>query len=102
MIDRARTGDVVHSLGFEFPSVMGAEPLRNFSANGNVGTLGICRPLIQRGNPMEWIIVGMMIGFVALLVSSVEIGPPRQLIRVVDRDTESHIQYLRARQRWMD
>jgi hypothetical protein len=51
---------------------------------------------------MEWIIVGMMIGFVALLVSSVEIGPPRQLIRVVDRDTESHIQYLRARQRWMD
>jgi hypothetical protein len=51
---------------------------------------------------MEWIIVGMMIGFVALLVSSVDVSPPRQLIRVVDRDTERHIQYLRAQQRWMD
>jgi hypothetical protein len=51
---------------------------------------------------MELIIVGMMIGFVALLVSSVEISPPRQLIRVVDRDTEIHIQYVRARQRWID
>lgn len=51
---------------------------------------------------MELIIVGMMIGFVALLVSSVEISPPRQLIRVVDRDTEIHIQYVRARQGWMD
>lgn len=51
---------------------------------------------------MELIIVGMMIGFVALLVSSVEISPPRQLIRVVDRDTEIHIQYVRSRQRWMD
>ena len=51
---------------------------------------------------MEWIIVSMMIGFVALLVGSVEFSPPRQAIRVVDRDTELQIEYLRARQRWMD
>jgi hypothetical protein len=47
MIDRACTGDVVQALGFELPSVMGAEPLWNFSANRNVGTFGMCRPLIR-------------------------------------------------------
>jgi hypothetical protein len=51
---------------------------------------------------MEWIILGMMIGFVALIVGSVEFSPPRQVIRMVDRETELRIEYLRARQRWMD